>query len=207
VANTSTEVRDRAEQTAATAVGQSRELGRDAREAGADLVDGARDQVGAVATEIRDQARQVVDDTRSRLQSQADSQRSQLAEALGAFGGELRALVDGRPDEAGTAGRYVEQVGGAVGELATQIRERDFAGIVDDVQRFARRRPGVFLAAVAATGFVAGRLARSTTDDRARTGTADGGEASTALSPALAPVAPPDQPVGPEPGGTGTSVP
>lgn len=203
MANTSTEARERAEETASSAVEQSKEMGRNARDAGGDLVDGAREQVGTVATEIRDQARQLVDDTRSQLQDQADGQRSQLAEALGAFGGELRALVDGRPEEAGTAGRYVEQVGGAVGELAAQIRERDLAGIVDDVQRFARRRPGVFLAAAAATGFLAGRLARSTTDDRAQAAVVGGG----APAPVPAPVATPDDPIGSDLGGTGMSVP
>jgi hypothetical protein len=40
------------------------------------------------------------------------------------------------------------------------VSERGFDGLVDDVQSFARRRPGVFLAAAAATGFVAGRLFR-----------------------------------------------
>jgi hypothetical protein len=34
-------------------------------------------------------------------------------------------------------------------------------GVVDDVTRFARRRPGVFLAGAAGMGFVVGRLVRA----------------------------------------------
>jgi hypothetical protein len=206
VANTSTEARDRAGRTASTAVEESKELGRNALDTGGDLVDEARDQVGAVATELRHQTRQLVDDTRSQLRDQADGQRSQLATALAAFGGELRALIDGHPDQAGTAGRYVDQAGKVVDELAGQIRDRDFAGIVDDVQRFARRRPGVFLAAVAATGFVAGRLARSASDDRSEANDAGDGD-GVPSSPSPAPVVASTDPPGPELGGTGMTVP
>lgn len=166
MADTTTGTRSQAKETAATAVEQGKETAGKAREATGELVDEARDQVGNVTTEVKDQARQLFDDTRSQLRDKADSQRSQLADAIGTLGDEFQALVNGRPDEAGTAGRYVQQAGNAVGDIAAQVRDRDLAGIVDDVQRFARRRPGVFLASVAATGFVAGRLARSASDNR-----------------------------------------
>ena len=164
MANT-TDARQKIEETASTAIEQGKEATHVAREATGTVVGDALDQVGNVTAEIRDQARQLVDDTKSQLRDKADSQTSHLADALGTFGSELQALVSGQSDTAGTAGRYVEQAGNVVGDLARQIRERNFEGLVDDVQRFARRRPGVFLAAVAATGFVAGRLARSAKDD------------------------------------------
>ena len=165
MAETTTDAREQAREAASTAVEQGKEAVGTAREVTGELLDETRDQVGTVTAEVKDQARRLFDDTRSQVRDQADNQRSQLAVALGTFSSELQALVNGRPDEAGAAGRYVLQAGNAVGELAAQVGDRDLAGIVDDVQRFARRRPGVFLAAVAATGFVAGRLARSATDD------------------------------------------
>ena len=44
--------------------------------------------------------------------------------------------------------------------MADRLNSKGFDGVVDDVQAFARRRPGAFLAIAAATGFVAGRLFR-----------------------------------------------
>jgi polyhydroxyalkanoate synthesis regulator phasin len=177
VANPTTEAQQQAEEAATTAVEKGKEAGRSAREASGELVGEARDQVGDVTTEIKGQARQLLDDTRSQIRSQADSQKALLADALGTLGRELQALVNGQPDQAGNTGRYVEQAGNAVGNLAAQVRDRNVAGIVDDVQRFARRRPAVYLAAMAAAGFVAGRLARSTSDDRDRASTPGGGQA------------------------------
>lgn len=174
MANT-TDARQKIEETASTAIEQGKEAGHVAREATGSVVGDALDQVSNVRDEVKGQARQLVDDTKSQLRDKADGQTSQLADALGTFGGELQALVSGQPDRAGTAGHYVEQAGNAVDDLARQIRERNFEGLVNDVQRFARRRPGVFLAAVAATGFVAGRLARSAKDDRDNDGELPGG--------------------------------
>jgi len=40
------------------------------------------------------------------------------------------------------------------------VQNRGMEGLVDDLQRFARRRPGVFLFATAVAGFAAGRAVR-----------------------------------------------
>ena len=43
----------------------------------------------------------------------------------------------------------------------SRLEDRGIEGVVDDVSRFARRRPGVFLLAAAGAGFVVGRFVRS----------------------------------------------
>ena len=45
--------------------------------------------------------------------------------------------------------------------FASRLEDRGIEGVVDDVARFARRRPGVFLLAAAGAGFVVGRFVRS----------------------------------------------
>ena len=45
--------------------------------------------------------------------------------------------------------------------LASRMEQGGAQGVVDDVTRFARRRPGAFLAGAAGVGFVVGRLVRA----------------------------------------------
>jgi hypothetical protein len=44
------------------------------------------------------------------------------------------------------------------------VQQRGYDGMVEDAQRLARRRPGVFLAGAAVAGFAIGRLLRSAKD-------------------------------------------
>ena len=45
--------------------------------------------------------------------------------------------------------------------LASRLEQRGPQGLMDDVTRFARRRPGVFLSGAVAAGFVVGRVVRA----------------------------------------------
>jgi len=61
-------------------------------------------------------------------------------------------------------GQYARQASGEVQRFAQRIDERGFDGLVDDLQSFARRRPGAFLLGAAVTGFATGRLLRGARD-------------------------------------------
>jgi len=165
VANTPTDARDQSKEVASTAVDEAREVGQTAQTAAHDMTHEVRQEVGEITSELRQQARSVVDDTRSQLRDKADSQTASFADRLGGFASELQALSNGHPEQAETVRRYVDQAGSAVADVAGQLRTKNFAGLVEDVQRFARRRPGAFLAASVAAGFVAGRLVRSAKDE------------------------------------------
>jgi len=165
VASTPTEAREQSKEVASTAVDEAREVGRTAQGAAQTVAEDVRGEVGQVTGELRQQARTMVDETRTQLREKADAQTAGVADGLGRFADELRALASGHPDQAATARRYLDQAGSVVADVAGQLRSKDFEGLVQDVQRFARRRPGAFLAASAAVGFVAGRLVRSAHDD------------------------------------------
>jgi hypothetical protein len=107
----------------------------------------------------------MIGETRTQLREKADAQTAGVADRLGRLADELRALASGHPEQAETARRYLDQAGSTIADVADELRDKDFEGLVHDVQRFARRRPGAFLAASAAVGFVAGRLVRSASDD------------------------------------------
>ena len=141
--------KERAADVAGTATEQARGVASEARR-----------EASALASEAGAQARNLVDEARSALQDQAAERTDRAAGALGDLGGRLRALAEGNPDAAGELRRYAADLGDRLDGVAERLSSRGFDGVVDDLQRFARRRPGVFLAAAAASGFAAGRLFR-----------------------------------------------
>lgn len=145
----------------ATAAEQAKRVGSTATDAASDVASTAVDQAARVADEAKRQVRNVVDEGTHQLHTQARTQTDQIATKLGEIGHRIEALADGRVDEAGPVGDYARQVAGTVNRYASRIQDRGFDGVVDDVQRFARRRPGAFLLGATALGFGVGRLLRS----------------------------------------------
>jgi hypothetical protein len=131
-----------------------------AREEARDVAGDVREEATAVASEAATQVHNVVDSTRSALRSQARQGTERASGALGDLGSQLRALAEGDREGAGEVGRYANEAGARLRSMADRLNSKGFDGVVDDVQAFARRRPGAFLALAAASGFVAGRLFR-----------------------------------------------
>lgn len=84
-----------------------------------------------------------------------------MASTLHRWGDETQALVDGRPADAGAVGECASQLADKLRQVAGDIEQRGVNGVLDDVQNFARRRPGAFLMGAAVVGFTSGRLLRS----------------------------------------------
>lgn len=139
-----------ASNVASTATDKAREV---AGEAGA--------QAKAVATEAKQQLNQLVDQGRHELRQQAEQRTSQAAGQLRTLSEQLSALLAGRPSEAGQLVGYASDLQGHIRRLASRMEQGGPQGVMDDVSRFARRRPGAFLAGAAGIGFVVGRLVRA----------------------------------------------
>jgi hypothetical protein len=150
---------------------------------GTDVATAAREGVADVAHEARRQGRLLFDDARDQLRSQADQQATQISHALHQLGGRMDALADGRTEEAGQLGEQLHDLGARTRELADRIEELGVDGVVREVQRFARRRPGAFLLTAAAVGFTAGRLGRSVADADGETQEADAPRPHGATAP------------------------
>jgi hypothetical protein len=71
--------------------------------------------------------------------------------------------------------RYLDDVQEHVRGWASRLEQRGPQGVMDDMSRFARRRPGLFLAGAVGAGFVAGRLVRASS----------GQAESTSVSPSI----------------------
>jgi len=153
--------KDEAGHVAGTAKEQTSHVAETAKDQAGQVAETAKEQAGRVAGEITEHGRTLVSQTTSQLQSQASEQTDRFAGALRQLGEQVRALAEGRTDETGQAGDYAKQAAETVSRLADRVESLGFEGVVREVQQFARRRSGVFLAGSAAAGFLIGRVARN----------------------------------------------
>jgi len=119
----------------------------------------AADQAHRVGAEARTQARSVVSDVRDKLGEQARTQSDRL---VGTIRETADHLDEMRGDRSGSpAATVVSRVADGGRQLADYLDQHGPEGVLREVQDFARRRPGAFLATALAAGFVVGRLGKS----------------------------------------------
>ena len=128
-------------------------------DAAAGVKDVAKSEASNVAEEAKYQARSLVDQTRSELRGQASNQQSALAEKLDGWASELGSMAS-RSDESGPMSDLAQEASRRVGEISHWLDNHEPADLLDEVKRFARRRPVAFLAIAAAAGVLAGRVTR-----------------------------------------------
>ena len=125
------------------------------------MADEAGAQAKAVAGEAKQQLDRLINEGRDELRQQAEQRSSQAAGQLRTLSEQLGALVQGRPEAAGPLVGYVSDLQSQLRRRASRMEQGGAQGVVEDVTRFARRRPGTFLAGAAGAGFVVGRLVRA----------------------------------------------
>jgi hypothetical protein len=157
------------------------EVAHDAADEARSVAHTAQHEAGRVADEVRDQVANLTESAREQLHDQARIQTDHLGEAIGNLGERIQALADGRPEEAGQAQELARNIAGQVKDVSGRIETLGFDGAVDALQRYARRRPGAFLAGAAAVGFAAARLTQGATS------ASDAGSGSTGSRPSTRP--------------------
>jgi vacuolar-type H+-ATPase subunit H len=119
----------------------------------------AKSEASYVAEEAKSQTRNLMDQTRSELRGQARNQQSNIALKLNGWASELGSMAS-KSDESGPMTDLAGEASRRLGEFSYWLDSHEPADLLDEVRRFARRRPATFLALAAAAGVVAGRLTR-----------------------------------------------
>jgi uncharacterized protein YjbJ (UPF0337 family) len=146
---------DSATSKAKQVAGQSKEV---AGQAAADVKDTAKEQAQRVGSEAKIQARSVAADLRDKVGEQARSQNDRLVSTIRETADHLDEM---RGDRSGSpAATVVSRVADSGRQLADYLDRNGPEGVLREVQDFARRRPGAFLATALAAGFVVGRLGK-----------------------------------------------
>jgi len=146
----------------AQAAGQGAQAaGQGAQAAGhaaTDVKDTAVEQAQRVGAEAKAQARHLAGDVRDRLSEQARTQNDRLAGSIRETADQLDEMRGDRSDS--PAATVVARVADGGRQLADYLDRNGPEGVLREVQDFARRRPGAFLATALAAGFVVGRLGK-----------------------------------------------
>ena len=144
-----------------------------AGQAATDVKDTAVEQAQRVGAEAKDQARNVAADVRDRVGEQARAQNDKLVGTIRQTADqldEMRGDRDGSP-----AATVVSRVAEGGRQLADYLDKNGPDGVLREVQDFARRRPGAFLATALVAGLVVGRLGKGVAKADPQAGTAGDG--------------------------------
>jgi hypothetical protein len=164
---------------------QAADLKQSGVEAGQHTVGVAREQVSEVAAEATRKGRDLLAQAQQQVGDQVAQGQQRLAAELLSLSDELRSMADGS-EQKGTAASLARQTATRVRGVGQWLDDRSPAQLVDDMQAFARRRPGTFLALALGAGLAAGRLTRglksaqSDDGDGAASTSQTGGEPGTA---------------------------
>jgi hypothetical protein len=196
-------VKEQGKEVAGAAAQQGKEVAGTAAQQGKEVAStaaaGAQQVAGEAAREIKDVARTATEEIRGlvgqvggELQTQASTQTDRLAEGLRTLSGQLQKAGSGSPLEAGPVRDLASQAGKTFDQLSTRLSDGGVDGLVQDVSSFARRKPGLFLAGAAATGFLAGRMLRGAQaaakdEQSSSTGSIGGMSRPSATMPAVSP--------------------
>jgi len=141
----------------------AREVADTAKEQATQVASDAKDKAADVAGTAKTEGRHLLSQARDELRAQAHEQQQRAASGLSATAEDLRSMADGSQRD-GTASNLVRQASERADEIGRWLADREPGEVLDEVRAFARRRPGVFIAAAAVAGVVAGRLTRSLKD-------------------------------------------
>lgn len=162
---------------------QARETTETAGHAAKQVASTAKEQAGSVASEAGAQTKRMLQEAQQELNSQAGTQQQRAAGGLRSLGDELRSMAD-KGEQSGPATSVAHQAADRAASLADWLESREPGDVLNEVKRFARQRPGAFLALSAGAGLLAARFARGLTADSGSTG------GTTASGAGRAPVTP-----------------
>jgi len=129
-----------------------------AGQAASEVKDTAKEQAQRVGSEAKSQVRNVASEVRGKVNEQARSQNDKLVGSIRQMADHLDEMRGERQDSPAAA--VVSRVADGGRQMADYLDQHGPEGVLREVQDFARRRPGAFLATALAAGFVVGRLGK-----------------------------------------------
>jgi uncharacterized protein YjbJ (UPF0337 family) len=148
-----------ADGVAETARDQAGQLKETSSDAAREVAGTVKEKVSDVTSDVRSEARRLASQTRQELAGQAGQQKDRAATGLRSVSDELRGMAE--HGQSGLGAQLARQGADFTDQAANFLQQHEPADLLDEVRRYARRRPGTFLLIAAAAGVVAGRLTRA----------------------------------------------
>lgn len=149
---------------AQTAKSEASSLKSEAAGSGQRVAETAKDQAVAVKDEVAVQAHNLLGQLRDDLRQQVRPQQERIASTVRSVSDEITAISHGEKPETDIVAGLLGNVSGRVDSLASSLENKDAKDLLQDVRRFAARRPGVFLTVALGVGLLAGRATRGIKD-------------------------------------------
>lgn len=135
---------------------EAKQAAQDAKAAVAREMDEAKSRAAGAARQIKDGARNAGDRVAALLSEQTERQKSDVAESLRSVAQTMRDAARDQPE--GIGARLVDEAAWRLEDVSTRLDENTVADMAEDVARFGRQNPALFLAGCLAAGFAAGRF-------------------------------------------------
>lgn len=145
--------------TADVAKGEAANVKDTAVDAGKNVAATAKGEAQNVVQETKQQAKSLLSTVTSEVRDQGRNQQQRAATAVHALSKELGGMASAS-EESGPLTDLAQQASRKGGEIAHWLENREPSDLLEEVKRFARRRPVVFLGLCGLAGVVVGRLAR-----------------------------------------------
>ncbi|KZB88381.1 hypothetical protein [Amycolatopsis regifaucium] len=177
--------------TAQKAKDEAKEVATSAADHGETLAKTAVEEAKHVAEHGQHEARDLLREGRAQLEDQARNGQRQAAQSLHGLADQLDRMAQ-RTDSPGVAADITRQASERVHTVANWLDEREPGQLLEEVRRFARQRPGTFLAGAAIAGALVGRLTRAAVagEPEGSSHEAESGQGSKHATPLPEPVAP-----------------
>lgn len=124
----------------------------------------AKEEAANVKDEAMKQARSLTDSALEEVNTQASTQQKRIAEQSRTITDDLSRLARGERAESDMVNQFISMAADRAQQFTTQLENKEPKELLNDVRRFAARRPGTFLAIAAGIGLVAGRFTRGLSD-------------------------------------------
>jgi len=111
-----------------------------------------------------EQASGVLGGIQQRVTSRVDEQKNRAADGLGGIADVIRNAGNELRGENETLAQYVDAASDQLRRFATTIRQRGVADMMDDVNRFAKRNPAVFIGGAFLVGIGIARFLKASAD-------------------------------------------
>jgi hypothetical protein len=99
-----------------------------------------------------------------RVTSRVDEQKNRAADGLGGIANAIRTAGNELRGENEALAQYVDMASDQLRKFADTIRQRGVADMMDDVNRFARRNPAVFIGGALLVGIGVARFLKASAD-------------------------------------------
>jgi hypothetical protein len=118
----------------------------------------AKEQAAGVASEAKEHARSLVGETRDQVTMQVMSGQEKAVTTLRSLGEDLQSMA--QSSQSGLAGKLASQAADTTQQVVGFLENREPSELLNELTKFARQRPGVFLIGSAVAGMLAGRMTR-----------------------------------------------